>query len=58
MSKKENLSDQYWLKEAEKYAESKGVTYLDFSDKIFWLDYKNNYQLSPSEAVDEYLCDQ
>lgn len=46
-----------WLNKAEEYAKSRGENHLDFSDVDFWLDYKNNYGLTPEEAVDDYLAD-
>lgn len=51
------LTEQEWLDKAELYAKSRNENHLDFSDKDFWLDYKNNYNLTPEEAVDDYLSD-
>lgn len=53
----EHLDDAEWLDKAAVYAYSKNIKYLDFSDEEFWLDYKNNYNLTPEEAVDDYLSD-
>jgi len=46
-----------WLDEAREYAKSKGLEHLDFADEDYWLDYKNNYRLTPEEAVDDDLYD-
>lgn len=50
--------DKQWLNEAEAYAKSRGIHYLDFSDVNFWLDYKYNYNLSAEEAVDDEINEQ
>lgn len=47
-----------WLEQAETYAKSRGINYLDFTDTAFWLDYKNNYSLTPEEAVDDEINEQ
>lgn len=49
--------DQKWIEEAKEYAKSRNENHLDFTDISFWLDYKNNYGLTPVEAVDDHLID-
>ena len=53
----EQAEDKQWLDEAKEYAKSRGIDHLDFTDENYWLDYKNNYRLTPEEAVDDDLYD-